>query len=83
MDKFNASIRSLFNHRPAEHQPDTGAWLEQTNVHRLPLPPAVTQIEEALQNLRTLAMRGELVEVRITAGLTSGQITQRTIACYF
>ena len=78
MDNFSASIHQLFNHRPAEHTPDAAAWIDG-NVYQLAVPPAVVEIEEALQNLRRLAMRGELVEVRITAGLTSGQVTQRTI----
>ena len=78
MDNFSASIHQLFNHRSTEHTPGAADWING-NVHQLAVPPAVTQIEEALQNLRTLAMRGELVEVRITVGLTTGQVTQRTI----
>ena len=78
MDNFSASIHQLFNHRSTEHTPDASAWING-NVHQLAVPPAVVEIEEALKNLRTLAMRGELVEARITAGLTTGQVTQTTI----
>lgn len=79
MDRFTASIHTLFNHRQPAHQPDTEAWLEGSNIHQLNTPPSVKAIEEALNELRTLALRGELVECRITTGTTSGQVTQRVI----
>lgn len=79
MDNFTASIHTLFNHRPAANQPNTQEWIEGCNVHQLHVAPAVAQIEEALQQIRTLALRGELVECRITTGTTSGQVQQRII----
>lgn len=79
MDNFSASIHTLFNHRPAEHQPNTQEWIEGYNVHQLHVPPAVAQIDEAMQQLRTLALRGELVEARLTVGTLSGRVTQTVI----
>lgn len=79
MDNFSASIHQLFSHRQPAHQPDTEAWLEGSNIHQLNTPPSVKAIEEALNELRTRALRNEIVEIRITVGLYSGKVQQTVI----
>mgnify|MGYP007090125723 CR=1 FL=1 len=50
MENFTASIHNLFNHRPANHQPDTAAWVG--NIRQLrEQPPAVEAIVDALIEL--------------------------------
>lgn len=78
MENFTASIHNLFNHRPANHQPDTAAWVG--NIRQLrEEPPAVAQIDDAMRELKALALVGKLVEVRITTGTNDGKVGQTII----